>query len=113
MKRPLFLVFCLFILAIGINDVAAQSLIKVTRDYTGVVGTVQTNTVLVIGADGRPSSGETVRFYTGQAGTHVSTTSDSGYTSSVNVSTGTDGQATAYMKVIELPPAGENVITAE
>ena len=113
MKRPLFLFCCLFILAIGINDVAAQSIIKISRDISGVVNTILETTVLVIDAEGRPSSGETVRFYTGQAHTQVSVTRDSGYTSTVNVSTNASGQATAYMKVISVPPAGDNVIIAE
>ncbi len=114
MKRPLFLFCCLLILAIGINDVAAYSMIKVERDRNGVVGTIREAIVLIIDDKGRPIPGEVVNFFSGNANnTQVSATRNGTYTATIDVTTGTDGKATAYMKVIAIPIVGENVITAK
>ncbi len=111
MKRILFLFYCLFILAIGINNAAGIPIYASPPERTGVVDGIYSGTILVLDASGRPLQGHTVRFFAGNAlHTQVSATSNSGYETSIDITTDASGQATAYMKVVSKSADDRNIM---
>ncbi len=117
MKRVMLLFSCFFSFAMGINDAAAQTLIRTSAPGRGVkVNTVVSLTVLAIGSDGKPAEGYTVRWSgdnrSGGPWSEVSDASDGSFENTKQLTTDASGQSTAYAKAVKAPASNRTSVSA-
>ena len=100
----------------GINDAAAQSLIRVSpRQRSGSLNDVLPVIVLTLDANGRPAQGNSIQFIAGSTdtGTHLDTTETGSFNQTIiSVTTDASGQATVYMKLTAEEDDDEHRVTA-